>query len=502
MSEALEKNRRALLRAGGDGARPELIGTAKIGVWAGGDARPRQGRLLAEALGDLLGRFWRNIDAGGRVGSAVADAATASSRACGADSQVRCTWHPPYDFAIGIGTEAPPGSSENGAAVGADGWAVGAGTGAAMGNSPNPVSPLVAAALASAEAVKSVFSIGAARGAERLPASYEWDVRYGATGADQGEAAEAGLDLGEVHVFGVGAVSHAMLWALARWPGGVTGTLHLVDPDAYDAGNPQRYMGTAAKDVGKPKAAVAADRLRRALPGLEVEAHETDMNSYFGQKGDFRIRTAVCGLDSAEARRQLGLKLPRCIVNMWTSGFHAGASTFTFSGNRPCIHCAYPEPAGKEPSEVKVIQNATGLEPSRIRELLGSGRCIDERDAGIIAAAAGLPVGEVPLKPIRGVRADMCATGRIAAPGGTNGEEADVPLAFASAMAGAAGLVELLHVVRDVRREPGQFQMSVLTYPTRHSWKRRGRSMSCRLCTDSVRRLARGKYVDAGVQAQ
>lgn len=498
MSEALEKNRRALLRAGGDGARPELIGTARIGVWAGGKARPWQAVLLAEALGDLLGRFWRNIDVGGRGGAAVADAAAASSRACGAYSQVRRTWHPPYDFAIGIGVDAPPGSAADGVTVGADGWTVGAGSGAVMGGGANPFGPLVAAALASAEAVKSVFSIGAARGAVRLPGPYEWNALHGGAWVEQ----EEGLDLGEVHVFGVGAVTHAMLWALARWPRGVAGTLHLVDPDAYDAGNPQRYMGTAAEDIGLPKAVAAADRLRRACPALDVRAHETDMNSYFGDTGDFHVQTAVCGLDSAEARRQLGLKLPRTIVNMWTSGFHAGASAFSFDCGWPCIHCAYPEPPGSEPSEVKLIQDATGLEARRIRELLGSGRRIDKRDAEAIAAATGMAAGEVSLKPIRGVRADMCATGRIAAPGGLEGEEADVPLAFASAMAGAAGFAELLHAARGVRREPGQFQTSVLAYPTRHSWKRRRRSTGCRLCTDSVRRLARGKYAGAEAQVQ
>ena len=501
VSEALEKNRRALLRAGGDGARPELIGTARIGVWAGGDARLRQGRLLAEALGDLLGRFWRNIDVGGRGRDAVFDAAAASARACGSDSQVRRTWHPPYNFAIGIGADAPPGSAADGVAVWADGWRSGAGSQASLGVGANPVGPLVAAALASAEAVKSVFSIGAARGAERLPASYEWDAREGTGEADPGEDG-TGLDLGVVHMFGVGAVSHAMLWALARWPGGVAGTLHLVDPDAYDAGNPQRYMGTTAKDIGRPKAPTVADRLRRACPSLDVRAHETDMNSYFGDTGDFHVRTAVCGLDSAEARRQLGLKLPCRIVNMWTSGFHAGASTFSFGGDWPCIHCAYPEPTGTEPSEVALIQNAIGLEPSRIRELLGSGRRIDEKDAEIIAGATGMPADEVPLKPIRGVRADMCATGRIAAPGGREEEEADVPLAFSSAMAGAAGFTELLLAARSVQREPGQFQASVLTYPTRHSWKRRARNAGCHLCTESVRRLVRDKYGGMEVQAQ
>ena len=506
MSEALEKNVRALETVGGGAASPDLIRTARIGVWFGGGApagpQPGSAEPTAEALGELLGRFWHKIDAEGANAEALVASARSASAACAAGSDVRRRWDPPYDFAIGVGAAAPPGCATDSVAIGADGWTVTAGSKAALGAPANPVGPLAAAALASAEALKSVFSVGAARGAARLPNPYEWSAWPAAT-ASWAPAADAELDLGEVHVFGVGAVTHALLWLLRRWPGGVRGRLHLVDPDGYDGGNPQRYLGTTAGDMGKPKASTMAGRMRRACPNLDVAAYDTDMNEYFtASNPDCLVRTAVCGLDSREGRRQLGLKLPRTAVNMWTSEFHAGASTFSLGDNDwPCIQCAYPDPAlapaaGKAPiDEVSSIHRELGLAPHRVRELLDSGRSIDESDAGIISAATGVDIDVILLRPIRGVRTDMCATGRIAVQGGQGGRnDVQVPLAFASAMAGAAGLVELAHASRGVARRPHQFQASVLKYPTPHSWTPRARDLNCPACTDQVRRLARAKY--------
>ena len=504
MSGALEKNRRALRAVGGDAASPDLIRAARIGVWFGdgpafAGSPPSSAVLAAEALGELLGRFWYRIDAEGSCAVALLGSAKSASMSCSAASDIRRRWEPPYDFALGVGEGAPPGSARDSVAVGAGGWTVTAGSGAVLGGGANPAGPLAAAAIAAAEAIKSVFSIGEARGAARLPDPYEWSAWPGAAAAAlEAPAEDAELDLGEVHVFGVGAVSHALLWLLRRWPGGVRGRLHLVDPDEYDDGNPQRYLGAAAGDVGRPKASSMAGRMRRACPGLDVEAHDTDMNDYFTERNpECRVWTAVCGLDSKEGRRQLALKLSRTTVNMWTSEFHAGASTFSLGYDGwPCMLCAYPEPAGvAQVDEASSICRELGLAPHRVRELLDSGRSIGESDAKIIGATTGVDPGAILLKPVRTVRTEMCATGRIAARGGRGGADIQAPLAFASAMAGVAGFAELVRAVRAGRRgAPEQFQTSVLKFPTQHSWGRRGRSPGCRHCSAPVRRLARAKY--------
>lgn len=503
MSGALEKNVRAVGEISAGRAADDLIRTTRIGVWCAGRA-PASARLTAEALGDLLGRFWRNIDAEGGAANELASAALSASNACNADPVIRRRWDPPYDFAVGVGEAVPPGSAADAVAIGAVGWEAGAGSLVSVGEDANPVGPFAAAALAAAEALKSIFAVDKAHGAVRIPAAYGWDVwRSTPTIAEPFGTPSGGdpLNIGEVHVFGVGAVTHALLWLLGKWPGNVMGTLHLVDPDRYDEGNAHRYIGTTLGDIGRPKVSIVAERMRRECPSLDVVAHDTDMNGYFTEDNpDCLVRTAVCGLDSGEGRRQLGLKLPLAIVNMWTSGFHAGASTFSLRGNDwPCIHCAYPEPAGGAIDEASAVHNELGLLPHRIRELLGSGRNIDEDDAQIIAAATGAAVDRIPLKPIRSVRAEMCATGRIAVPHGRRDEDADVPLAFASAMAAVAGFAEMVRTVRAVHagvgRTPWQFQTSVLKYPLPGSWTRRFRDPACRHCQDSIRQMALAKYI-------
>lgn len=507
MSGALEKNIQATRRIAGDGAAAaagDLARSARIGVWSA-DRPTASARLTAEALGDILGRFWRNIDAAGGAAGGLESAAGSAADACGAGHAVRRRWDPPYDFAVGIGEAAPAGSAADAVEIVGAGWRVGAGSLAGAGTEDaNPVGPLAAGALAAAEALKSVFAVGAAHGAARIPASYEWDAWCGPPAGAGAPRGNAPLDIGEVHAFGVGAVTHALLWLLRRWPGGAAGTLHLVDPDRYDEGNAHRYLGTARGDAGRPKASAAVGRMRRGCPGLDVVAHDTDMNGYFTEENPYcLVRTAVCGLDSKEGRRQLGLKLPLVTVNMWTSGLHAGASTFSLGdGAWPCIHCAYPEPSPAAVDEASAIHNETGLLPHRIRELLGSGRRIGESDAQTIAEDTGARASDIPLKPIRSVRAELCATGRIPAPRGPHREEADVPLAFASAMAGVAGFADLVRAVLGcMGRVPGQFQAPVPGCPLPGSWTRRRRNPACRHRPDPVRRMALAKYAPLFAEA-
>lgn len=90
---------------------------------------------------------------------------------------MRRRWDPPYDFVVGVGEAAPAGSAAGAVEIVGAGWRVGAGSLAGAGTEDaNPVGPLAAGALAAAEALKSVFAVGAAHGAARIPASYEWDA--------------------------------------------------------------------------------------------------------------------------------------------------------------------------------------------------------------------------------------------------------------------------------------------------------------------------------------
>jgi molybdopterin/thiamine biosynthesis adenylyltransferase len=66
-------------------------------------------------------------------------------------------------------------------------------------------------------------------------------------------------DLGEAHLVGLGAIGNGAIWALSQIPG-LSGTLHLVDPESVDLSNLQRYVlpGQAEVEVSKVDVAASA----------------------------------------------------------------------------------------------------------------------------------------------------------------------------------------------------------------------------------------------------
>ena len=485
MSDVLERNMAVAGLTGATTIR-DRIRSYRIGIRSEGDAT-KSGELLARSLGDILGRFWYNIDSDGCYAEIVTRSARIASHSCRFPSTIRDRWEPCHDFVIGIGhTDIP---EKNAVSVGADGWNVSSGNGANLSDNPNPVGPFFAATLAAAEAFKAAFG-GSRNRMVPLPPDHVWNSWYG----DARQMPEAGdIDLGEIHVFGVGAVSHGALWVMRDWPGRIRGRIHLVDPDTYDVSNAQRYLGMREGDMGMPKVECAAAALQKAHSEIEVVCHRMDMNEYFATENpECLVGLAVCGLDSKDARRQLALKLPRRVVNMWTSGFHAGAARFGFGSGWPCMYCAYPESERGGPDRVAYIHNELGLRPPRARELLYSGMTLDEQDAAVIANHTGMEQKLVVGKTIRTVMGEMCAVGTIVTP---QKGEFDATLAPASGIAGAAGFVDLVREVTGSEIPPGHLQVSILAYPNSNSWAPRNPKSSCPLCSDAlVLERVREKY--------
>ncbi|CAL1705080.1 unnamed protein product [Somion occarium] len=87
--------------------------------------------------------------------------------------------------------------------------------------------------------------------------------------------------------------------------------IHVIDMDTIDISNLNRQFLFRPKDVGKPKAIVAAEFIMNRVPGVKV-------TPYFGKIQDkdedyyMQFNIIVCGLDSVEARRWINATL----VNM------------------------------------------------------------------------------------------------------------------------------------------------------------------------------------------
>ncbi len=493
MSDARSKNEAALVQTLGSTALAVRLQTCRIGIWSAPESQACSGFLLAETLGEVLGRLWRTIDATGPLAQpllqAARQAAASGEQALLAEEQ----WNPPYTFVLAIGTDLPPGVGP-GFRIGAAGWTAMIGSTAFVNQDANPVGPASAAAIAAVEVFKAIFADALGEQSRQLPAEWTWSAwDYG----QNGPAPDPGpLLLEDVHLFGVGALSHGLLWLLERWPEEVRGNLHLIDQDTYDVSNGQRYIGMRLADVHRPKPMQAADRLRQRHHNLVVMDHNgQDMNRYFEQgRPDCRVRLAIAGMDSAEHRRHLALKLPRRVVNMWTEKEWLGAARFGIGDGWPCLFCAYPEDTTSPMDETGQLVAETGLNPVRVRDLLFSGAGVTQDDINIIAQHYALPNAQTLVgKPLRSIRGILCATGRLSLPEASS--DADIPFAFSSLLAGIGGFIELARELWDVTSEPGHWQFRVLSYLVPGNWEKRSALPGCYLCGDElVPTIIKAKY--------
>lgn len=369
--------------------------------------------------------------------------------------------------------------------IGASGWKVGFGSNAFVDDNPNPVGPATAACLAAVELFKNIFGEELGDRITSMPSDYEWSAwDYGLT-TESHDISNIFFD--DIFFIGVGAVTHGLIWLLERWPAPITGTIYLIDQDSYDESNGQRYVGMKTDDIGQPKSVQVAKRIELKHSSVSVYPYSTDMNAYFERESpDCVIKLAVAGVDSAEHRRQLALKLPNRVVNMWTENDWVGAARFGFRDGWPCLYCAYAMDKSAPLDETGEIVNQTGLQPIRVRELLFDGAGLNQVDIDIIKQRYNNPRLQTLLhKPIRSILGSLCATGHIALPG-TKEDAADVPYAFSSFLAGIGGFLELLHEIWEVQSTPGHWQFRVFSYPVSGNWSARGPKQSCYLCSDDI----------------
>ncbi|KAG7447946.1 uncharacterized protein BT62DRAFT_930046 [Guyanagaster necrorhizus] len=109
----------------------------------------------------------------------------------------------------------------------------------------------------------------------------------------------------KILVIGAGGLGCEILANLA-----LTGfkDIHVIDMDTIDISNLNRQFLFRPKDVGQPKATVAAEFIMKRVPGIKV-------TPYFGKIQDkddeyyMQFNLVICGLDSVEARRWINATL-------------------------------------------------------------------------------------------------------------------------------------------------------------------------------------------------
>ncbi|XP_032822542.1 NEDD8-activating enzyme E1 catalytic subunit isoform X1 [Petromyzon marinus] len=128
--------------------------------------------------------------------------------------------------------------------------------------------------------------------------------------------------------------------------------IHVIDMDTIDVSNLNRQFLFRPKDVGRPKANVAAEFINTRVPGCNVMPHFKKIQEY--DESFYRqFHIIVCGLDSIVARRWIngmlmsmlnfedGVLDPSTIIPMidgGTEGFKGNARV-VLPGMTACIEC-------------------------------------------------------------------------------------------------------------------------------------------------------------------
>lgn len=277
------------------------------------------------------------------------------------------------------------------------------------------------------------------------------------------------VELGDTHLAGVGAIGHAVVWALRRTPG-LAGTLHLIDSEAYDDTNPQRYVATAHDAAGFKATAIAAGAW--AAADLRVVPHDLPwadhVAAFTAAQGHWRITRVALALDTAADRVRVQAALPERVLNAWTQPDNLGISRHDFLQG-PCVCCLYL-PTGRVPNQDELIAAAfritDALELKKVRWYVDTGAPLDLEALGWLADRIGADADTRqrmqgfagrPLVTLyaRGVCGGLLLPG--AAPGDGIAAGGDVPVAFQSALAGillAAEIVLDAAALRDTSLPP------------------------------------------------
>lgn len=162
-----------------------------------------------------------------------------------------------------------------------------------------------------------------------------------------GLAGQQRLAASRVLVVGLGGLGSSAAMALGAV--GV-GELHLLDPDRVDESNLHRQLLYDRGDLGRPKAEVAAARLRERNPGLRVLAEAIELDRPNALDRVRRVEVVVDASDNFPTRYLVNDACVRAGRADVFAAVHRLEGQFAVfdAGRGPCYRCLFPTPPGPE----------------------------------------------------------------------------------------------------------------------------------------------------------
>ena len=202
-----------------------------------------------------------------------------------------------------------------------------------------------------------------------------------------GPAAQQALASARVLIIGVGGLGSPAAMYLAA--AGV-GALTLVDQDTVDVTNLHRQLLYTTPDVGRPKLAVAEERLRALNPLVAITTHDGKLTAANAEALVAGHTVVIDATDNFPARYALNAACVRLgvpFVYASVARFEGQVSVFAAPGG-PCYQCLFPEPP------------SPGSVPT----------CADEGVLGVVPGVLGLYQALEAIKCITGVGTPLVGT--------------------------------------------------------------------------------------------
>ncbi len=251
------------------------------------------------------------------------------------------------------------------------------------------------------------------------------------------------INIGEVAVAGIGAVGNPALWAWARHQG-LSGELHLIDPEDVELSNLQRYILPTYLDVEMGKVQLAQRELQST--NLTIKLWPCSLEDFASNYPGIEKLPSICvSVDNVDGRRTAQALLPRLLVNGWTSDSGLGTSWHRFLGKSACLGCLY-HPKGPSLSQTELAAKALGISHNKLAMLWVKETPLGRAEIQAVEAYLGLQKGK--LADWVGRRVQDVYSGVICGQVGVGlkgvGRIATVPLAHQSVLAGILMAAELV----------------------------------------------------------
>ncbi len=175
-----------------------------------------------------------------------------------------------------------------------------------------------------------------------------------------GEKGQEKLKSATVLVAGAGGLGSAALYYLVA--AGI-GKLIVIDDGLVELSNLQRQILYTIDDIGKPKVLVAAEKLRKLNPHVEIIPVNKRITKESLEEYIEDIDIVVDALDNWETRAVLDsvcYKNNIPYVHAGVEGFY-GQITFIIPGKTPCLRCIFPMTKSGEKKVIPVVSTTPGI---------------------------------------------------------------------------------------------------------------------------------------------